>query len=72
MSAEKIISYLKEKLGPQKNQFLAAATLAGTGSFLVIEHLYTAGFDRTFGHEWLGLIFIFSGVVVGYRAKNQK
>ena len=49
---------------------LGSICLIGVGSFLLIEHIYTyGGIDLwdILGHEWFGILFILSGILLANR-----
>ncbi len=52
---------------------LFGAALVVLGAFLLAEHIYRFGFEAydIVGHEYLGLAFIFSGVLLAMIKRNQ-
>jgi hypothetical protein len=53
--------------------WLAAIIQMAIGNFLVWEHFYFyQGFDPSIGHEWIGLILIFTGMLTGLHSRSDK
>lgn len=44
------------------------------GAYLLGEHVYNWGFDPAdlIGHEWIGLIMVFLGVIFGWISRKVK
>ena len=42
------------------------------GGYLALEHIATwGGTDLVFGHEWYGLILVFTGILTGLFSKRK-
>lgn len=53
--------------------YVSAFVTIASGFALIIEHLITwEGFDLRFGHEWIGLILIVLGMILGLNTRRWK